>query len=488
MRLATPPFPARRLRRLVAGFALATAVSAPAAAAQPRDLSYPPGFATYPLTAVRSPGVPIHELWFSTRVDNPPSEPTFAWKVDAPPGYPACNTFAHAESQVFRISGTTTYANEIHLQIGTAAGCPPDGSEGGSGSFEGQIAVTIVMGAITCTVGTTGPLNGQCDATGAGSQQPKPTAAKPAGGSSSKETDALLRQAGRKALTFELRQLPVLLHKPWLRQAIFTHFTSQTRAAIDRKLKQKKIAQAEQAKTHARLQRELRQGWKKVWDVRAELESYKDLCNRYVDSYDTVGKFEALVSAGLASIPGGALFLPLTMGMGGAARITQAEWARNAADPPDKHYKALVQPATPSFPAIATSGAPPALVAAATAFLADDAKAVGLVTAFRRSFERAQGAAGAGNGAWTERQLDAAAGFAGATATALGTLRADLTALEQQLSAAGDPLASGQSTAVAKLGAAAAPDRLLPVVAATTTKTAAALRALGTRLKALAAA
>ena len=167
-------------RRLLAGLVLATTMAVPAAAAQPRNLSFPPGFATYPLAAARGPGVPVHELWFSTRVDNPPSEPTFAWKVDAPPGYPACNTFTQAENQIFKISGTTTYASQIHLQIGTAAGCPPDAEEGGSDSFDGTITVTILMGAITCTVGTTGPLNGQCDATGAGSQQPKPTAtAKP---------------------------------------------------------------------------------------------------------------------------------------------------------------------------------------------------------------------------------------------------------------------------------------------------------------------
>ena len=490
MRRATGLAPARRLRRLFVGLVLVAVAAVPAAgAAAPRDLSLPAGFATYPLSAVRSPGVPSHELWFATRVDNPPSQPTFTWTVDPPPGHPECKTFTKTADQVFKESGTTTYASEIHLQIGTAAGCPPDGAEGGSDSFEGTITVTIAMGALTCTVGTTGPLTGQCSQTGGGSKTGKP----PTASKTSKATaveNAVLKRAANLALTFELQQLPVLLHKPHIRKAIFTHFTSQTRALIDRKLKQKKIAQAEQAKTHARLQRELRQGWKKVWDVRAQLESYKDLCNRYVDAYDTVGKFEALVSAGLASVPGGALFLPLTMGMGGAARIAGAEWGRNAADPPDRHYTALVTPTTPTFPAIpAAQGVPAGLVDAATTFLADDGKAIGLVTAFRRSFERAQGAAAAGNAAWTARQLGAAATFADSAAAALGSLPADLTALRQQLgSAAGVPLGSAQSAAVAKLGAAAAPDRLLPALAASTTKAAAALRALGIRLKALATA
>ena len=177
------------------------------------------------------------------------------------------------------------------------------------------------------------------------------------------------------------------------------------------------------------------------------------------------------------------------MGMGGAARITEAEWARNADDPPDKHYTALVTPTTPAFPAIpAAQGLPAGPADATTAFLADDAKAIGLVTAFRRSFERAQGAAAAGNAAWAARQLGAAATFAASAAAALGSLPADLTALRLRPGSAGIRLGSAQSAAVAKLGAAAAPDRLLPALAASTTKAAATLRALGRRLKALATA
>ncbi|HKI91148.1 MAG TPA: hypothetical protein VJ986_02500, partial [Gaiellaceae bacterium] len=401
--------------RLLAGLVLFGSLVAPAAqAARPSSSAPPVSVDTIGRGGFSAAEVPDHYIQYQIDVGNAPAKPVFHWAVEPPDGYPACKTFMLPPVATSGAGSSTIYIARIWLHVGVAGGCHEDVDYGG---WNGKITVTIAMGSTTCTAvtDTTGEHPATCTKTSS-------PASPPAAGSSSKKTDAMLRQVGRKALTLELRQLPVLLHKPWLRKAVFTHFTFQTRAAIDHALEQKKIAQAEQAKTHARLQRELRQGWKKVWDVRAELESYKDLSNRYVDAYDTLGKFEALVSAGLASVPGGALFLPLTMGMGGAARITEAEWARNAADPPDKHYTALVTPATPAFPAIpAAQGVPAGLVDAATAFLADDGKAIGLVTAFRRSFERAQGAAAAGSAAWTARQLGAAATFADSAAAALGS-------------------------------------------------------------------
>lgn len=420
----------------VVSLALVVAATASAAAAGPRDLSYPPGFATYPLAPYTGVGVPVGEVWISTRVDNPPAAPVFTWTVDPPAGYPACHMFDQEPSQMFRASGTTTYGSRIHIRIGTANGCAPDGAEGGSDGFSGKISVSMVMGDLTCTVATTGPPMGACKqtgppangiTTGSKSTTPSPTTSDPL---SSLGNAAKIRAGIHLRVTRFDADVKRSFARDWaavkktLRTQIAqTASKTHLQAALEEKRLEAALARSEAARKQA--------------DKR--LEHAKGLA-RYASVAFALGARSAAL---LGGVPEPAE--PAVDALAVELKVEGRMMAVSSMDPPDPHFTSVAQPVRPAFPSLAAgSGVPPALTRAANGFAQHQATTIAVLDALRHSIERAQGAARAGALLAEARQLRAAAAYSRRAGRAVHSLPADLAALARALAAAGPTPSAAQ--------------------------------------------